>query len=108
MSKTKTYKTLKGLLNQSYGQQISLYSYKAGRFHHKKLGWINFKLSSEATKELLQGFSEITNCYPYQLVNCSLCGLLERLTLTKYGFQYVAGQDYTCELRYLRKWIRTK
>lgn len=106
--KTRYYKTLKGLLKQSFSEHISLEDYKSGRFHHKKLGWVSFKLSTEATNELLKGWAEFTNCYPYQLVNCSNCGLLGRLTYSKYGFRYCAGQDYSSEMRYLRKWIRTK
>ena len=108
MSKTKTYKTLKGLLKQTQYEQISLSDYKTKRFYHKKLGWISFKLSKSAEDEFLQGFAKFLNVKKWQLQNCSNCGLLGRLTFNKYGFQYVAGQDYTSEMRYLRKWIRTK
>ena len=106
--KTRYYKTLKGLLKQTQYEQISLSDYKTKRFCHKKLGWISFKLSESAEDEFLQGFAKFLNVEKWQLQVCSNCGLLGRLTYSKYGFRYCAGQDYSSEMRYLRKWIRTK
>lgn len=54
--RTINYKTLKGLLSQT--RQITVEQFLNGRFHHKKKGWINFKLDNKEREKVLESFSK--------------------------------------------------
>ena len=113
-TKTMKYTTLKGLLKaMSKYSQFSLNTLRSGRMCHKKHSWVRFKLSSQLKREVEDLFKGVIgNIYLY---GGSSVGLFDRLIIglrdNKVYCQYIAGQHYPSELRYLKgllKWAQKK
>ncbi len=102
MEKTHKYKTLKGLIKNT--QQFSLYTFLSERYYHNKTGWGKLKLSDELKKEVYNLFSSVVGDFN---IYVSTCGMFERLIISKrFNCEYIAGQDYPSEIRYLKKLLR--
>jgi len=105
MDKTLKYTTLKGLISKNHFKQLSLNDFLNKRFYHKDKGHINFKLSDNLNKEIETLFLNFLGL-PYLNYNKSY-GLFDRLIINKrLNVEYIAGQDYPSELRYLKKLLK--
>ena len=102
MEKIHKYKTLKGLIRCT--RQYSLYTFLSGRYCHKKTGWGTLKLSDELKQKVYSLFASVVGDFN---LNVNNCGLFERLIITKrLNCYYIAGQEYTSELRYLKRLLK--
>lgn len=102
-NKAVRYTTLKGLLSKTH--QFSLSTYLNKRMYHNLKGWCNLKLSDKLDQEIRLKF----NSYLGMEINYDKenIGLFQRLIISpKGGVEYIAGQDYPSELRYLKKLLR--
>lgn len=117
--RTRVYKTLVGLLRQSYYEQLSFNDILGGRFYDKSHEWCPFRLSDEALKEFAFGVCAALNMRDKDDVlrnvatrRVKSCGILDRLYVSLYKkelhYGYCAGQDYTSETRLVRKLLRCK
>ena len=106
MEKILKYKTLKGLIEKQ--QQFSFNTFLSGRMCHKKMGWCKFKVTPELKKEIEDKFKAVVGDLNFNKNNSSLgCGLFDRLIITnRLTGQYIGGQDYPSELRYLKTLIK--
>lgn len=103
MEKTHKFKTLKGLVSKT--QQYSFNAFLSGRMCHNKNGWVKVKLSPELRTEVENKFKSVVGDLNLN-ISCSY-GLFDRLVINKrLKCQYIAGQEYTGELRYLKKLIK--
>jgi len=104
VEKTLRYTTLKGLISKT--SQYSLNTFLSGRMYHNKKGHIKIKLTEKLTEQinsLFGGFLNRNISY-----NKGYYGIFDRLIINKRNLevQYIAGQDYTAELRTLRGCFR--
>lgn len=114
--KTRVYKTLRGMISQSYGREINFNNFKAGQFCHNRLGWVNFRLPESERQKAYEMFASAiysngkANAYKLMRYDGRRYGILSRLTIIckHYGFRgdYCAGQDYPSEIRTIQKIIR--
>lgn len=117
--RTRVYKTLGGLLRQSYYKQLSLNDILDGHFYDKSREWRPFRLSDEALKEFVYGVCAALNMRDKDDVlrnvttrTVKSCVTLDRLHVYLYKkeprYSYSAGQDYISETRLVRKLLRCK
>lgn len=106
--KTHNYKTLNGLITKT--TQFTLNHFIMGRFHHINNNWVNFKVTPEVKTKIEELFKEKVGNLDLNINKTY--GLFDRLIIEKKrnekGFrcEYIAGQDYPSEIKYLRKLIR--
>lgn len=103
-TKTMKYTTLKGLVSKT--QQFNFNTFISGRMYHHKQGWVKYKITEELRTEIEDLFKDVVG--DVWLYGVSSCGLLDRLIISKRSLkaQYIGGQDYPSEMRYLRKLFR--
>ena len=102
---TLKYKTLKGLIQKTNFDQFSLNNFLDKRFYHKNKGHINFKLTDDLNKEIEDLFKSFLGI-SYLNANKSY-GIFNRLIINKrLKVEYIAGQDYPSELKYIRKLLK--
>lgn len=112
--KTRRYNTLSGLMRQCGRNGFSLYDFLSG---HACLGgkWQKFTLSPNLRAQVLEMFAGVVwsrrakeNSYKLELMRNY--GILDRLVINvydgKYIPEYVAGQNYTAEIRYIQDLAR--
>ena len=98
------YTTLKGLISKT--RQYSLNSFVNGRFSHINKGWVNVKLSEDLKNQIIGLFNDFLN---RDITNLNdSYGIFDRLIISKSSLEveYIAGQDYPSEIRYIRKLIK--
>ena len=98
------YTTLKGLIKKT--NQFNLNNFISMRIYHKNKGHCDISLSEDLKKEIEDLFKDFLG-----LNNLNLSfsyGIFDRLIITERNLkvQYIAGQDYPGELRYLRKLLK--
>jgi len=98
------YTTLKGLLGKT--RQFNLNNFMNKRIHHKDKGHINITLSKDLNKEiedLFINFLGISNLNKHNFE-----GIFDRLIISKRSLnvEYIAGQDYPSELRFIKKLLK--
>lgn len=111
--KTYRYKTLRGLVSQSYCP-VTFNQLKKGQFIHKTHGWVKFKLPDEELEIAFTALAKVIwernwrsglcrmNCY-----NGRMHGIFDRLWIDKdMRAEYCAGQDYTSEIRFIQRLFR--
>lgn len=120
MARTINYKSLRGILRQTLHNELSVSDVICGRFYHKTLGWVSFRLSDDAMRTFVFGICHILNMRRdrdivyYNIRNHRIedCGILERATVRHETdglyFSYCAGQDYPSEARLVRRLLRCK
>ena len=97
------YTTLKGLISRT--NQFSLSSYIGLRIFHKKKGHIDIKLTEELNDQINKLFCDFLGLYEINYYNNY--GIFERLIINKnLKVEYIAGQDYLGELRYIKKLLK--
>lgn len=114
--KTRNYKTLRGMVKQTFYNQINFSDFKSGQFYHKTLGWVKFKLPEDEVSKAYEMFASvvysngIANAYKLRQYHGRDYGILQRLTIIckSYGFMgdYCAGQEYLSEIRTIQKILR--
>lgn len=114
--KTRNYKTLRGMIKQTFCNQINFSEFKSGQFYHKTLGWVKFRLPEGEISKAYEMFASAVysnakaNAYKLRQYHGRDYGILQRLTIIckSYGFKgdYCAGQDYPSEIRTIQKIIR--
>jgi len=114
--RTRNYKTLRGMVSQAYSREINFNDFKAGQFHHDRLGWVNFRLPESERQKAYEMFASAiysngkANVYKLMRYDGKKYGILARLTIIckYYGFRgdYCAGQDYPSEIRTIQKIFR--
>ena len=104
MEKIYKYTTLKGLISKT--QQYSLSTFLSCRIYHIKKGWIKVELSKDLNEQINNLFSNFLNRDITKQINNF--GIFERLIISKRTLkvEYIAGQDYTSELRFIRGLIK--
>ena len=103
--KTLRYTTLKGLISKQ--QQFSLNTFLSGRMHHIKFGWCKFKMTDKLRTEIYNLFSSFLGGINLPYPNTVSYGIFDSLIISKrLRVEYIAGQDYPGEIRYLKKLIR--
>lgn len=103
MEKTLRYTTLKGLISKT--NQFSFNTFLSGRMYHNKHGWVKFKVTDKVREQIENIFKSVVgDVYLY----CGKSyGIFDRLIINnRLEGQYIAGQEYSSELRYLKKLIR--
>lgn len=102
------YTTLKGIISKT--EQFSFDNMLSKRFYHKIKGHNNFILSEQVETEILNLFSDFLGIYINKdnIKNLKSCGIYERLIINKRTLkvEYIAGQEYITELRYIKKLIK--
>jgi len=103
MNKLK-YTTLKGLISKT--NQFNLNNFINMRIYHKDKGHIDISLSEDLKKEIEDLFKDFLG-----LNNLNLAfsyGIFDRLIIEKRNLksQYIAGQDYPGEFRYIKKLLK--
>lgn len=114
--KTRSYKTLRGMVARAMFQTINFNEFKSGQFCHNRLGWIKFKLPESERQKAYEMFASAiysngkANAYKLMRYDGKSYGILGRITIfcKSYGFRgdYCAGQDYPSEIRFIQKLIR--
>lgn len=117
--RTKSYKTIRGLIRQKYYKFLSVTDILSGEYYHK-YGWHQkFILTDEALREFADGICSTLNMKDKDDVFDNIrfgrvkgCGILERIGVElcrgKLYYTYMAGQDYPSEARFVRKLLRCK
>jgi hypothetical protein len=97
------YKTLKGLIRNT--RQFSLNTLLSGQYYHNKTGWGKLKVSEQLEQEVYTLFNSFLNININRFA--SDCGLFNRLKIEKdFKVRYIAGQDYSSEIRYLKRLLK--
>jgi len=103
MDKKLRYTTLKGLIGKC--KQFSYSNYLSGRMLHINKGWVRFSVAPEVRQQIEDLFKSVVGDIDLNIN--SNYGLFERLIITKrLTGQYIAGQEYSSELRYLKQLIK--
>ena len=118
--RTKSYKTICGLIRQKYYSFLSVTEILSGEYYHK-YGWYQkFILTDEALREFTDGICSTLNMKDKDDVFDNIrfgrvkeCGILKRIGVEclrsgKLCYTYMAGQDYPSEARFVRKLLRCK
>lgn len=112
MRKTKptVYKTLKGLCSQLDHKEITADNMSEKRAKFKDGWFYNFKISDEAEHEFWSGLANVVwkNPKSWQIERLKYVKtwMLQRLTWhPRYGFSYIAGQDYPYEIRAIQNCV---
>ena len=98
------YKTLKGLISKT--NQFNLNNFISMRIYHKTKGHMDINLSDELKKEILNLFCDFLGLND---LNLSFSyGIYGRLIIRARDLktEYIAGQDYPSELRYIKKLLK--
>ena len=106
MEKTYKYTTLKGLIKRN--RQFSLSTYLNKRMCHITKGWGKFYLSAALDQEIRSLFCDLLGDVSFD--SSKNRGILGWVVIEKRDLKahYIASQDYSQELRYIRrllKWI---
>ena len=109
------YKTLEGLVRQTQSKQVTLSNLISGRFYHKTKGWTNFKVAPELLDTIVDGIIEAlamrnkikAESNLKMMIGLHICnyGVYNRVVYTGGRWHYIAGQDYSSEIRRLRALI---
>ena len=116
--RTKKFKTLSGLCRQLYGNEFTYSDFVNGRavFKGGKYGsmWCSFELDEKARREFAEGIAKVLWAKPDENKIRAVLryygrdyGIFRRLWYSRryQRFEYCAGQDYSGEIRTLRKLI---
>lgn len=116
--KTKKFKTLSGLYRALYNSEFTYSNFVNGRalFKDKEFGckWCKFELDSKARREFAEGIAKVLWARPDEdKIRAVLryygrdYGIFGRLwySIRYKRFEYCSGQDYTGEIRTLRRLI---
>ena len=108
------YKTIENAMKKQLHNSITLDDLISGRFYHTKKGYSDliiddYKLDDLCdilggrgkSKERIKKFLS-----PHYIKDLKSYGIFSRVVFNKYGWQYVAGQDYVPELATVRKLIK--
>lgn len=118
MSRTRVYKTVKGIMRQMHGR-LSVDDVLSGRYNNSKHGYVNFRFTDEALREFSDGVCSALNMrdkddvfYNIKHKLVEQCGIIDRISVSLYrgelDYSYCAGQDYPSEARLVRKLLRCK
>lgn len=108
--KTRNYKSQRGLIRQTWNDQLNLVEFKRGYFYHKKMREnVKFNLSDDVREKIYAEiekliFGEVNGLVRYYRGN--MYGILTRIIIHEDRITYCAGQEYTSEMRNLRKIFR--
>jgi len=118
--RTRTYKTIRGLMRQMSYCQLSVDDVLSGSFVNKKGCYQNFRLTDEALREFTDGICGALGMRDkddvFENIKWSRvknCGIMRRIGVDllrsgKLRYEYTAGQDYPSETRLVRKLLRCK
>ena len=110
-----TYKTIDNALKKVKSNYITLDDVINGRFYHVNKGHTDLKISGlDLDKSLhinnllgvIGGRKNYSIRLRYLIARGKSCGILERLIYDGKKWSYIAGQDYTGEINYIRKILR--
>ncbi len=116
--RTKKFKTLSGLCRALYGNELTYSEFISGRAVMKNAKgyaqWCAFELSDKARREYAEGIAKVLWSRPDEdKIKAVLRyygadkGIFRRLWYSKRykRYEYCAGQDYTGEIRFIRRLI---
>ena len=74
---------------------------------HNKKGWVNFSLTDKLKKQIYNLFSDFLGGIDINVYGSSY-GIYDRLIINKHNLKvsYIAGQEHTSELRYIKRLIK--
>lgn len=108
--KTRNYKSQRGLIRQTWNDQLNLVEFKRGYFYHKKMREnVKFNLSDEDRLKIYAEIEKLIFGKVNGLVRYyrgKMDSLFTNIIILEDNVTYCAGQDYSYEMRYLRKIFR--